>query len=153
MEQIVKLEEITPTASGVSARTGNAWQKNEIVVLTTGDWQKRFRLTCFGDVCAKAAAIEPGTMVQVQFSIEQREIPAKGDRAAFWVNDVNCHGITPYVAQPLQAQYVPAQPAQPQYQQSQPAQPAQAAPAPSQLPPTQANIPFSPQSKNYGMPY
>lgn len=137
MIEIVKLEEVTPTASGVSARTGNAWQKNEIVVLTTGDWQKRFRLTCFGDVCAKAAAIEPGTMVRVQFSIEQREIPANGDRAAFWVNDVNCHGITPYVAQPLQAQYVPAQ----------------AAPAPSQLPPTQANIPFSPQSKNYGMPY
>ena len=93
MIEIVKLEEVTPTASGVSARTGNAWQKNEIVVLTTGDWQKRFRLTCFGDVCAKAAAIEPGTMVQVQFSIEQREIPAKGDRAAFWVNDVNCHGM------------------------------------------------------------
>lgn len=153
MIEIVKLEEVTPTASGVSARTGNAWQKNEIVVLTTGDWQKRFRLTCFGDVCAKAADIEPGTMVQVQFSIEQREIPAKGDRAAFWVNDVNCHGITPYVPQPLQAQYQPAQPAQPQYQQSQPAQPAQTAPASSQLPPTQANIPFSPQSKNYGMPY
>lgn len=113
MIEIVKLEEVTPTASGVSARTGNAWQKNEIVVLTTGDWQKRFRLTCFGDVCAKAAATEPGTMVQVQFSIEQREIPAKGDRAAFWVNDVNCHGITPYVPQPLQPQYAPAPTAPP----------------------------------------
>lgn len=150
MEQIVKLEEITPVESGVSARTGASWQKNEIVVITTGEWPKRFRLTCFGDLCTKAAAIAPGTLVQIRFSIEQREVPANANRKAFWVNDVTCHNITPYVAQPLQAQYVPAQPAQPQYQQS---QPAQAAPVPSQLPPTQANIPFSPQSKNYGMPY
>ncbi len=113
MIETVKLEEVTPTINGVSAKTGNSWQKNEIVVLTAGDWPKRFRLTCFGDVCAKAAAIAPGTMVQVRFSIEQREVPAKGDRAAFWVNEVNCHGITPMVAQPLQAQYTPAQTPQP----------------------------------------
>ena len=113
MIEIVKLEEVTPTASGVSARTGNPWQKTEIVVVTTGEWPKRFRLTCFNDVCAKALAIAPGTMVQVRFSIEQREVPAKGDRAAFWVNEVSCHGITPYVQQPLQAQYTPAQQQQP----------------------------------------
>lgn len=112
MQEIVKLEEIMPVTSGVSARTGNPWQKTEIVVVTTGEWPKRFRLTCFNDVCAKALAIAPGTMVQVRFSIEQREVPAKGDRAAFWVNEVSCHGITPYVQQPLQAQYTPAQPVQ-----------------------------------------
>lgn len=107
MEQIVKLEEITPVESGVSARTGASWQKNEIVVLTTGEWPKRFRLTCFGDLCTKAAAIAPGTLVQIRFSIEQREVPANANRKAFWVNDVTCHNITPYVAQNLQPQYAP----------------------------------------------
>lgn len=147
MQEIVKLEKIMPVTSGVSARTGNPWQKTEIVVVTTGEWPKKFRLTCFNDVCAKAVAIAPGTMVQVRFNIEQREVPAKGDRAAFWVNEVSCYGITPYVQQPLQAQYTPAQQQQP-YAHSMPSTgqfvpPAGTAPQPvaqnvAQLPPQPA---------------
>lgn len=118
----MKLEEITPVESGVSARTGASWQKNEIVVITTGEWPKRFRLTCFGDLCTKAAAIAPGTLVKIRFSIEQREVPANANRKAFWVNDVTCHNITPYVAQNLQPQYAPTPTAPPQYPQAPPSQ-------------------------------
>ena len=138
-----------PVQTGVS-QAGNSWQKSYFEIITN-EWERSRRVAfcAFGNTVEQVKAVARGATVEVKFTAESRDYIDKNGQKRYGT-DLNCYGLAVITRQPLQAQYIPAQPAQPQYQQS---QPAQAAPAPSQLPPTQANIPFSPQSKNYGMPY
>lgn len=138
--------------SGIS-QAGNPWQKTYFEIITSeGERSRRVAFGAFGNEVEQVKAVPKGAHVEVKFTAESRDYIDKNGQKRYGT-DLNCYGLAVITRQSLQPQYQPAQPAQPQYQQSQPAQPAQAAPAPSQLPPTQANIPFSPQSKNYGMPY
>lgn len=141
-----------PVTSGIS-QAGNPWQKTYFEIITSeGERSRRVAFGAFGNVVEQVKVVPKGAHVEVKFTAESRDYIDKNGQKRYGT-DLNCYGLAVITRQSLQPQYQPAQPAQPQYQQSQPAQPAQAAPAPSQLPPTQANIPFSPQSKNYGMPY
>lgn len=141
-----------PVQTGVS-QAGNPWQKTYFEIITSeGERSRRVAFGAFGNVVEQVKAVPKGAHVEVKFTAESRDYIDKNGQKRYGT-DLNCYGLAVITRQSLQPQYQPAQPAQPQYQQSQPAQPAQTAPAPSQLPPTQANIPFSPQSKNYGMPY
>ena len=141
-----------PVTSGIS-QAGNPWQKTYFEIITSeGERSRRVAFGAFGNVVEQVKVVPKGAHVEVKFTAESRDYIDKNGQKRYGT-DLNCYGLAVITRQSLQPQYQPAQPAQPQYQQSQTAQPAQAAPAPSQLPPTQANIPFSPQSKNYGMPY
>ena len=141
-----------PVTSGIS-QAGNPWQKTYFEIITSeGERSRRVAFGAFGNVVEQVKVVPKGAHVEVKFTAESRDYIDKNGQKRYGT-DLNCYGLAVITRQSLQPQYQPAQPAQPQYQQSQPAQPAQAAPTPSQLPPTQANIPFSPQSKNYGMPY
>lgn len=131
-----------PVTSGIS-QAGNPWQKTYFEIITSeGERSRRVAFGAFGNVVEQVKVVPKGAHVEVKFTVESRDYIDKNGQKRYGT-DLNCYGLAVITRQSLQ----------PQYQQSQPAQPAQAAPVPSQLPPTQANIPFSPQSKNYGMPY
>ncbi len=131
-----------PVTSGIS-KAGNPWQKTYFEIITSeGERSRRVAFGAFGNVVEQVKVVPKGAHVEVKFTAESRDYIDKNSQKRYGT-DLNCYGLAVITRQSLQ----------PQYQQSQPAQPAQAAPVPSQLPPTQANIPFSPQSKNYGMLY
>ena len=84
-----------PPASGVSAKTGNAWMKQEYVIETVGDHPKRMAFTVFGEDKIKQFNLTVGTNYNIQFDIDAHEYQGR------WYNDIRAYNAT-QLPQPVQ---------------------------------------------------
>ena len=90
---------IMPANSGVSARTGNPWMKQEYVIEVPGQYPKKCAFSIFGEDRIKQFNLQPGEQnVTVQFDIDAREYNGR------YYNDIRCYNV-------LRASQQAAQPA------------------------------------------
>lgn len=113
---------VLPAQSGVSARTGNQWMRQEYVIEVPGMYPKRCCFGIFGEDRIKQFALRQGEQnVTVQFDIDAHEHEGR------WYNEVRAYNV-------LRAGVAAAQPQGQQAQNPFPPQQPQAAPFPSQQP-------------------
>lgn len=93
-----------PVESGMS-KSGNAWQKRNFVIETTGQYPKKVCFQLFGDKVNECPNV--GEDVKVSFGAESREWNGK------WFTQLNAWKVERQGAQPApQTQYAQEQPAQ-----------------------------------------
>ena len=103
METQAKFEKLLGMTEGVS-KAGNAWKKQEFVVVMGDQYQKQVCMQAFGDVAEKAKAMVPGMAYSVRFDIESREFNGR------WYTDVKAWAIEPATAAQQPAQVKTAAP-------------------------------------------
>ena len=96
-----------PIESGTS-KSGNAWQKQNFVIETAGQYPKKVCLQLFGDKVNECPAV--GDEVKVSFDAESREYNGR------WYTQLNAWKVEKQNAQPTAAAPQPA-PAQAQTQE------------------------------------
>lgn len=69
-----KVKAVLPLQSGTS-KSGNAWQKQEFVIETEGNYPKNIAFTLFGDKVEQCPKI--GEVVDVHFEVSSREFNGK----------------------------------------------------------------------------
>ena len=126
-----KIIQVLPLQSGVSQRTGNAWQSQEYVIETHDQYPKKCCFKVFGEDKIKQFNIQMGAELTVSFDIDAHEYNGR------WFNQVNAWKVEAV------AQQGTAPTAQPQ-QQTQ-----TATPFPPQRPQPQA----IPASDNDTLPF
>lgn len=105
MEITAKTIVVLPIESGTS-RSGNAWQKQNFIVETTGQYPKKICFHLFGDKVNECPAV--GEEVKVSFDIESREYNGR------WYTQLNAWKIEKMIAaQPQQSPTLQAQPTPP----------------------------------------
>jgi hypothetical protein len=77
-----KIEQILKPESGVS-RAGNEWKKQEFVIETEEQFQRKVCFTLFGDKVDLINGLNPGEEVEVSFNVESREYNGR------WFTNVN----------------------------------------------------------------
>ena len=96
---------VMEAVGGVSARSGNAWKKQEYVLEVPGMYPKRVAFSIFGEDRIKQFALQQGEQqVTVQFEIDAHEYNGR------WFNEVRCYNVLkaggavqqPAAAQPAQ---------------------------------------------------
>ena len=148
MEITGKLIQLLPDVSGESAR--GPWVKGGFVIETEGDYPRKVAFVTFGEErVAMAKSIPLGTLVQVNFNPESREVNER------WYTDLRASRIQPFVpgqmppaaggynwaGAPAPAAAQGAAPAAPAQQAAPAAQPANFAAAP-QMASTDDDLPF-----------
>lgn len=79
---------IMPANSGVSARTGNPWMKQEYVIEVPGQYPKKCAFSIFGEDRIKQFNLQPGEQnVTIQFDIDAREYNGR------YYNDIRCYNV------------------------------------------------------------
>lgn len=126
-----KIIQVLPLQSGVSQRTGNAWQSQEYVIETHDQYPKKCCFKVFGEDKIKQFNIQMGAELTVSFDIDAHEYNGR------WFNQVNAWKVEAV------AQQGTAPTAQP------PQQPQTATPFPPQQPQPQA----IPASDNDTLPF
>jgi len=112
--QIVTIMELTgmiiavlPAASGVSARTGNSWMKQDYVIEVPGQYPKKCCFNIFGEDRIKQFNIQGGETVTIQFDIDAHEYNGR------WFNEIRCYNVlraqAPQTASPQPTQQAPQQ--------------------------------------------
>lgn len=125
MEITAKVVTVLPVESGTS-KSGKAWQKQNFVVQTDGQYAKKICFQLFGDKVGECPAV--GNEVKVSFDIESREYNGR------WYTQLNAWKI-----EKIGASHPSQAPAQQGWEAAYP-QPQQAQPTPS---PTQGDdLPF-----------
>lgn len=103
-----KIIQVLPLQSGVSQRTGNAWQSQEYVIETHDQYPKKCCFKVFGEDKIKQFNIQMGAELTVSFDMDAHEYK---DR---WFNQINAWKVDRAQAeQASQAQAAPAQTAAP----------------------------------------
>ena len=126
-----KIIQVLPLQSGVSQRTGNAWQSQEYVIETHDQYPKKCCFKVFGEDKIKHFNIQMGAELTVSFDIDAHEYNGR------WFNQVNAWKVEAV------AQQGTAPTAQPQ-QQTQTATP---------FPPQQPQPQAIPASDNDTLPF
>ena len=126
-----KIIQVLPLQSGVSQRTGNAWQSQEYVIETHDQYPKKCCFKVFGEDKIKQFNIQMGAELTVSFDIDAHEYNGR------WFNQVNAWKVEAVAQQGT----VPT--AQPQ-QQTQTATP---------FPPQQPQPQAIPASDNDTLPF
>lgn len=105
--------------SGISARSGNAWMKQDYVIEVPGMYPKRVAFNIFGEDRIKQFGLHQGEeRVTIQFDIDAHEHEGR------WYNEIRCYNVLRAVqavaanapaaqpaAAPAAAPFPPAQPA------------------------------------------
>lgn len=71
-----------------TSKTGNAWQKQVVIVETSGSYPKKIALTFFGDIVYRFKDVAVGQTIDCMVDIESREYNNK------YYTDVNCWKYT-----------------------------------------------------------
>ena len=101
--------------SGISARSGNAWMKQDYVIEVPGMYPKRVAFNIFGEDRIKQFGLRQGEeRVTIQFDIDAHEHEGR------WYNEIRCYNVLRAVqavatnapaTQPAAAPFPPEQPA------------------------------------------
>lgn len=123
MELTGNIIAVLPAQSGVSARTGNSWMKQDYVIEVPGMYPKRMAFNIFGEDRIKQFNLQQGEQrVTVQFEIDAHEHDGR------WFNEIRCYNVLravqasaanaptaqPVAAQPAATEPMPFPPASPQ---------------------------------------
>lgn len=74
--------------SGVSARTGNPWMKQDYVLEVPGQYPKKCAFNIFGEDRIKQFNIQPGEQnVTIQIDIDAHEYNGR------WFNEIRCYNV------------------------------------------------------------
>ena len=74
--------------SGISARSGNAWMKQDYVIEVPGQWPKRVAFNIFGEDRIKQFGLRQGEeRVTIQFDIDAHEHEGR------WYNEIRCYNV------------------------------------------------------------
>lgn len=76
---------VLPVQSGTSAR--GEWQKREVIIEQTDEFNRKALITFFGDKAADAANLREGDKVSISVNIESREYNGR------WFTNVNAWRI------------------------------------------------------------
>ena len=119
---------VLPAMSGVSARTGNPWMKQDYVIEVPGQYPKKCTFNIFGEDRIKQFNLQPGEQnVTIQFDIDAHEYNGR------WFNEIRCYNV---IRANQQQEAPAAAPAQNQeaglFDNQGQAAPAAEAPAPSE---------------------
>ena len=87
MEITGKIIAVMPAASGVSARTGNAWMSQEYVLETHDQYPRKCCFRLFGEDRIKQFNIQSGEELTVSFDIDAREYNGR------WFNSINAWNV------------------------------------------------------------
>lgn len=79
---------VLPAQSGVSARTGNPWMKQDYVLEVPGQYPKKCAFNIFGEDRIKQFNIQPGEQnVTIQIDIDAHEYNGR------WFNEIRCYNV------------------------------------------------------------
>lgn len=90
-----KIVAVLKPESGVS-RSGNQWQKQEFVIETDDQFQRKVCFTLFNDKLSLLEGFSQGDEVDVSFNLESREYNGK------WFHNINAWKIDRIGANPVQ---------------------------------------------------
>lgn len=142
---------VLPAMSGVSARTGNSWMKQDYVIEVPGQYPRRCTFNIFGEDRIKQLNIQQGEQnVTIQFDIDAHEYNGR------WFNEIRCYNVIRAGQEAAQStsQAQVAQAPQQQQQDMFASQQQQAAPAPAQAQdPAAAPFPAPEQNNSDDLPF
>ncbi len=79
---------VLPAQSGVSARTGNPWMKQDYVLEVPGQYPKKCAFNIFGEDRIKQFNIQPGEQnITIQIDIDAHEYNGR------WFNEIRCYNV------------------------------------------------------------
>lgn len=115
MEVTGKIIKVLPITSGVSAKTGNTWHRQEAVieVPSVGNYTRKMVFTIFGEDKIAKFDVHEGMQATVQFDIDAKEYNGS------WYNSITAYNVINLgqgVQQTAQQPQAPA-PQQPSYHQ------------------------------------
>lgn len=108
MELTGKIIQALEAQGGTSARTGNAWKKQEFVIETLEQYPRKMVFTVFGEDKLREMNIKIGETLTVSFDIDAHEWQGR------WFNDIRAWRVQREGQQPAQQAQAAAPAPQPE---------------------------------------